>query len=93
MYNAIRCILVFSLHLGLVVTFKVQECNPLYGNCSIETSDNEANLHLFSGVKNITGNAESAEYSYLIGTHGTRKAEARYIIPLVHYLQVYLSWH
>ena len=66
------------------------DCNPLYGYCSIETSDNEANLHLFSGVKNITGNAESAEYSYLIGTHGTRKAEARYIIPLVQYKQVYL---
>ena len=78
--------------LGLVVTFKVRERDPLYGNFFFETSDNEANLHLFTGLKNILGHAESLEFSHLMGTRGTRKTELRYNMPLVHYLQVKSSY-
>ena len=75
------------------MTFKVEECQPMYGNFAFKTSDNEANFHVFSGLKNLSGLAESIESSYSMGTRGTRKTELRYNIPLVHYLQVGKSVH
>jgi hypothetical protein len=70
------------------VTFKVKECGPLYGNVKFETSDNEGNLHIFGGIKNFAGYSESLECSHLMGSLGTRKTEVRYLIPLMHYLEV-----
>ena len=72
----------------MIITFKVQECQPIYINFDFETSDNEGELHVFGGLKNLMGHAESLECSHLMGSLGTRKTELRYTIPLVHYLQV-----
>ena len=79
----------YYFSLELAITFRVQERDPLYGNVGCETSDNEANLHLFAGLKNVLGHGESLESSYLRGTRGTRKMELRYNMPLIHYLQVF----
>ena len=72
----------------MIVTFNVEECQPLYGNFDFKTTDNEANFDILGGLRNLSGHGEAIESSYLMGTHGTRKTELRYNIPLVHYFQV-----
>ena len=67
---------------------KVLHTSLTFGNFTFKTSDNESNLHVFSGLKNLSGLAESIESSYSIGTRGTRKAKLQYNVPLAHYLQV-----
>ena len=73
---------------GLIATFTVQECQPIYGNCQFETTDNEANFIVNGGLRNVTGRAESLGPSYLIGTRGTREVDLGVRIPMIHYMKV-----
>ena len=73
---------------GLIATFTVEECQPIYGNFQFGTTDNEANFVMYGGLRNLAGRAESLGPSYLIGTRGTRKTELSYRIPMIHYMKV-----